>query len=301
MNIRLSIIIVNYNTRELLAHCLESLFKGYRREIANHEYEVILVDNASSDDSVVMTKHNFPWVTILHNTQNDGFAKANNQGIVRSKGKYILLLNPDTLVEPIALNTLISYLDSHSQAGIVTGKIVLTSGKLDDACHRGFPTPWRAMTHFSGLSRLFPHSLFFNGYHLGYRGMDTSHEIDAGVGACLMIRRQVGEMVGWLDEDYFWYGEDLDLCFKVKQAGFQVVYIPVQVVIHYKGASSGIKKHSQHLSKADWAIKLQATKSRFDVMRIFYRKHYQDLYPGWVMTLVFWGISLKEKITHATL
>ncbi|MDD5600060.1 MAG: glycosyltransferase, partial [Victivallaceae bacterium] len=177
-------------------------------------------------------------------------------------------------------------------------RVTLPSGEIDDASHRGFPTPWNALCYFSGLSALFPLSDFFNGYHLGYRDMNTVHEIDACTGAFMMIRSFVGEKLGWLDEDYFWYGEDLDFCYRVKQAGYPAYYVPDVSITHFKGIASGIKKHSQSQSTADTKTKKRAQEARFAVMRLFYEKHYKEKYPLIIGLLVNWGISLKKAITR---
>lgn len=298
---KLSIVIVNYNTKKLLIDCLSSLFNGYRRQFNQKSFEVIVVDNDSHDGSVAMLKKEFPDTHIVSKKVNIGFSKANNLAISQAKGDYLLFLNPDTIVYRKTLTRLTKYLLQHEEVGIVTCKVILPNGRLDDASHRGFPTPWRALTHFTGLGSFFPYSTFFNGYHLGYRHLEKIHEIDACVGAFMMIKRKVGEKVGWFDEDYFWYGEDLDLCFKVKSAGFKVMFIPDVSIMHYKGAASGIKKHSQKMSAADYNTRRQATKARFDVMRIFYTKHYLHTYPRWLTSLVMWGITLKQKLTEVTL
>ena len=297
---QLSIIIVSFNTEDLLVACLNSLFNHYRDEINHDDYEIIVVDNASSDGSVEYLRQHFPKVRVIENKTNLGFAKANNIGIKASVGKNKLLLNPDTVVPKGTLTTMVAFMGQYPDAGIATCKVQLINGELDDAWHRGFPTSLRALFYFTGLANLFPQSQLFNGYHLGYRQIDKIHEIDACVGAFLMIKRQVGEQVGWLDEDYFWYGDDLDLCFRVKAAGFKVMYVPSVSITHHKGVSSGLKKHSQYLSQATREIKLRATQARFEVMRIFYKKHYLKLYPWWLTQLVFLGISLKQKLAHFT-
>lgn len=298
---QLSIIIVNFNTSELLIDCLKSLYENYAFEFKNNLYEIIVVDNASSEDPKTNLKRQFPQLTFFRNESNIGFSKANNIGIQKATGKSILLLNPDTVVPAKTLPFLMSYLEKNPTVGIATCKVLLTNGSIDDASHRGFPTPWRALCHFSGLARLFPKSTFFNGYHLGYQNMDSSHEIDACAGAFLLIRASVGKQVNWLDEDYFWYGEDLDLCFKVKKAGFTVMFVPQVSITHYKGAASGIKKHSQHLSQIDTETKRKITAARFDVMRIFYKKHYQNKYSHLLKQIVFVGITLKQKLTEFSL
>lgn len=296
MKSKLSIIIVNFNTQTYLEQCLESLVREYRSELVEGMYEVIVVDNHSAQSPKEMLSARFPFVQLLQLPDNMGFAKANNRGIAQAKGEYVLLLNPDTVVGKNVLPRMLTVMQEHEDTGIVTCRVNLVSGQIDDACHRGFPTPWRALCQFSGLSKLFAHSTVFNGYHLGYRQMDTMHEIDACAGAFMMIRRKVGEQVQWLDEDYFWYGEDLDLCYRVKLKGWKILFVPDVAITHYKGVASGIKKHSQAVSVADKETRLLATKARFDVMRIFYEKHYQNKYPRWMKQLVLWGIEIKYLI-----
>jgi GT2 family glycosyltransferase len=290
----LSIIIVNFNTFEYTKQCIESVFNS---DLDKKEYEIILIDNASSDKSSSKLRALFSNIQIIENQENSGFAYANNLVIQKAKGAYVLLLNPDTIVQKDTLSTIVMYMENHKDVGIATCRVEFPNGRIDDGCHRGFPTPWNALCHFSGLASLFPQSTFFDGYHLGYQNMNTIHEIDACVGAFMMIRREVGEQLHWLDEEYFWYGEDLDFCYRAKKLGYKIMYIPDTRIIHYKGVASGIKKHTEHLSTADLQVKQRATKARFAVMRIFYQKHYQGKYPTWLMALVMAGIRLKEFIT----
>lgn len=286
--INLSIIIVNFNTYEFLKNCIESIFKN----VGNLDIEIIIIDNASTDALPENSK-----VKIIRNTKNVGFAVANNQGIKQAKGEYILLLNPDTLIEKKTLPEMINFMEKNPQVGVATCRVNLTGGELDDASHRGFPTPWNAFCHFSGLGKIFPKSKFLNGYHLGYCDTDTIHEIDACAGAFMLIRRSAGETVYWLDEDYFWYGEDLDFCYRAKESGWKIMFVPNVSITHYKGVSGGIKKHSQHLSTADHETRLLATRARFEVMRIFYEKHYKNKYPAWLTWLVLSGIKIKEYLS----
>ncbi|EKD68259.1 MAG: Glycosyl transferase family 2 [uncultured bacterium] len=284
---KLSIIIVNYNTEQFLEKCLDSLGK-----IPN-DWEVIVVDNGSRNRFKI--KDLGYKIKTIYSKTNMGFAKANNRGIRESSGKFILLLNPDTIVSQDAINRVVDYLESHTDVGVATCRAELLSGAIDDASHRGFPTPWNALCHFTGLGTLFPKSVLLNGYHLGYQRMDRIHEIDACAGAFMMVRREAGDKVGWLDEDYFWYGEDLDFCYRIKQHGFKIMYIPNVSITHYKGVASGIKKHSQYISTADSQITKRAQQARFDVMRIFYEKHYKNKYPRFVTFLVNMGISMLKK------
>ena len=314
----LSIIIVNFNTKDFLKECLKSIFEALKS--SKLSFEVIVVDNNSTDKSVEFINqltdsrangfknkkvkelrnslmnnsliNNKLTIKLIENRTNLGFAKANNQGVKTSKGEYTLLLNPDTIVPKETLPFMVDFMDKNKDVGTATCRVELPSGELDDACHRGFPTPWNAFCHFLGLGRLFPQSKFFNGYHLGYQNMDEIHEVDACVGAFLLIRRRVGEEVGWLDEDYFWYGEDLDFCFRIKKAGWKIAFVPNVKIIHYKGISSGIKEHTQALSTADERGQKLAQKSRFEAMRVFYQKHYKDKYPLIIRKLVMLGIGI---------
>lgn len=297
MKTKLSIIIASFNTKEVLRKCLESLKYHNSTWLQKKLYEVIVVDNGSTDGTIGMLKTEFPWTKLIINKNNLGFGVANNLGVKETSGKYILFLNPDTEVEKDTLIVMVEFMEKSSPVGIATCRVLLHDGTLDDASHRGFPTPWRAFCHFCGLGGLFPDSMLFNGYHLGYRDMHKAHEIDACAGAFLMIRREAGEKVGWFDADYFWYGEDLDLCYKVKHTGYKIMFAPQVSILHLKGAASGIKKHSQHLSRIDAQTKKKIMQARFEVMRTFYRKHYMDKYPRWLTTLVFWGISLKQRLT----
>lgn len=294
---KLSIIIVNYNSAVFLDQCLESLSSP---DGIPSDWEVIIVDNASKESIEYQvsrvkekTKSN---ILLIENEKNVGFATANNQGIKKSIGEYVLLLNPDTVVSQKTFQHLIDFIEKNEKAGVVTPKVLLANGELDDASHRGFPTPWRAFCYFSGLSSLFPSNLFFNGYHLGYRNMDTAHQIESCVGACMLIRRKVGDQVDWLDEDYFWYGEDLDFCYRVKEKGYEVWYVPEVSITHYKGVTSGIKKHSENVSTADAETRKNAQRARFEAMEIFYRKHYQKKYPSFITFMVNKGINLLKRL-----
>lgn len=292
-NLRLSIIIVHFNTWEFLMQCLQSI---RRSTLEESDYEVLVVDNASAIDNAPLLKKQFPWVGLVQNTTNTGFAAANNRGIAQAIGDNILLLNPDTVVEPTTLAVMLEYIEAHPKTGAATCKLELANGRLDDACHRGFPTPWNALCYFSGVAGLFPQSTLLNGYHLGYRHLNEPHEIDSACGAFLLVRREAGETVQWLDEDYFWYGEDIDFCYRLKEKGWSIVFVPQVKTLHYKGVSSGIKSHSEEIATADEATKARALTARFDVMRIFYKKHYQEIYPRIVTAATLTGINLLEYL-----
>lgn len=289
----LSIIIISYNTKDILFECINSVYKNLPK---NYTSEVIVVDNASRDESVNMIKKDFPKAILIENKENFGFSKANNQGVKKSSGRYILFLNSDTIVYENSFSEIINFLNLNKEAGAATCKLTLLNGKLDDASHRGFPTPWNAFCHFSGLSKLFSKTSLFGGYNLSFKDFDKIHEIDACAGAYIMVKKEAGDQIGWWDEDYFWYGDDLDFCFRIKEKGWKIYYVPTVSVLHYKGVSGGIKKHSKHLTTADVETKKLATNARFEAMRLFYKKHYIKKYPKIITCLVMKGIDFKLKI-----
>lgn len=279
---KLSIIILSYNTKTLLQQTLQSIPE-------NPNWEIIVVDNASSDGSSEMVKSHFPSVKLVQNAKNLGFAAGNNRGILAAQGEYIMLLNSDTQIIDQAIQTLIDYLDTHPKVGVLTPKVILPDGAIDLACHRGLPTPWRAFTYFAKLEQLLPNSRFFGGYHLTHKDFDTTHQIEATAGTAMMVRREVIDQVGPLDEQFFFYAEDLDWCKRISEAGWQIVYHPEAVILHLK-SQSGKKKHG---SKAQ----AKAKHHFWDTMKLFYKKHYQDEYPQWVKSLVHLGIDLKKKFS----
>lgn len=269
-----SVVIVSFNTKEFLLRCLSTLQKSEGVTI-----ETWVVDNASRDGSGEVVRSQFPEVKLIENKENLGFSKANNLAIRQYAGRYILLLNPDTEVMPNTLGVMVNYLDKYPRIGASTCRVELPTGELDKDCRRSFPTPWVSFCHFSGLSSLFPEWKIFGKYQMTYLPENEVHEVDACMGAFMMVRREVIEKIGLLDEDYFFYGEDIDWCFRIKEAGWKITYNPEVKIIHYAGISSGIKKHSRKISTATRESKTLAIKARFDAMRIFYAKHYKNKYP----------------------
>ena len=296
--IDLSIIIVNFNTHKFLIEAIKSIFSGY---FPVSRLEIIIIDNNSSMLSVGLIKKfirtlKFTNIKLIRNSVNLGFAKANNQGIKVASGKYILFLNPDTIVSKNSLVRIVNFMGKNEKVGISTCRVLLPSGILDDSCHRGFPTPWNAFCHFSNLATLFPSSLFFNGYHLGYRNLDKIHEIDSCAGSFMLVKKEAGQDIDWFDEDYFWYGEDLDFCYRMKKKAWKIMFIPDETITHFKGVASGIKDHSRQISTATQETKISATRARFSTMRIFYQKHYQRSYPTWLTKLVIAWIRFIEQL-----
>jgi len=290
-NPELSVIILSYNTRDLLKQCLLSL-----RKQVGVKFEIIVVDNASVDDSTTLVKKEFPTVKLICSSKNLGFAGGNNLGIKEARGQYILFLNSDTEVLSGGLKEAVDFMKSDPQIGAMSPKIMLASGGIDPDCHRGFPTPWASLTYFLGLEKLFPYSRLFGQYHKYYLGLDKTHEIDAGVGAFMIIPRAVVEKVGVWDDSYFFYGEDLDYFYRIKQAGFKVYYYARPLVVHHKGGSSGLRRESQKVTRASRETRIKTAKASVRAMEIFYQKFYRHTYPAWLTALVLLGIRIKGML-----
>jgi GT2 family glycosyltransferase len=231
---KLSVIIVNYNVRHFLEQCLLSVHKA----TANISAEVFVVDNDSTDDSLEMVRKNFPNVHLIHNTENVGFSKANNQAIEISKGKYVLLLNPDTVVEEDAFEKCIHFMDDHPEAGGLGVKMIDGNGKFLPESKRGLPTPSVSFYKLFGLSKIFPTSKTFAKYHLRYLKENETNEIEVLSGAFMWMRKSVLDKVGHLDEAFFMYGEDIDLSYRIMLGGYKNYYLPEVKIIHYKGEST---------------------------------------------------------------
>jgi hypothetical protein len=229
-----SVIIVSYNVREFLRQCLLSL----REALTSLAAELFVVDNASTDGSGEMVRREFPEVQLIANRENLGFAAANNQALRQARGRLVVLLNPDTVVQENTLVAIRNFMDTHPDTGMVGCKILNPDGTLQLACRRSFPTPWVAFTRLSGLSRLFPKSRWFGRYNLTYLPEDETAEVEAISGSFMAVRRQALVQVGALDEDFFLYGEDLDWCFRMRQVGWKIYYYPGTQIIHFKGESA---------------------------------------------------------------
>jgi len=296
----LSIIILNYNTKQLTLDSISSIEKNYPEEVSSGIYEIIVADNASPDTSLASFKEyakstKIKYFHVVDNKENIGFAAGNNNAVKYSKGKYVLFLNPDTIVYPKTLKKMIEFIEAHQEAGAASCKIEIPTGGIDEASHRGFPTPWNGFTHFSGLEKIFPESKLFAGYTQGFKDFDAVHEVDAISGAFLLVRREVGEKIGWWDEEYFFYGEDIQFCYNIKKMGYKIYYVPDVSILHYGGVSSGIKKQSHHMTTADAEHRKVMQGHRFDAMRIFYKKNYQKKYPKIVNRLVQTGIKILSS------
>jgi len=254
-----SVVIVNYNVKEFVQNLLHSLEKATRSIKA----EIIIVDNASDDGSVELISEKFPDVKLVASKVNLGFGKANNVGFRMAQGKYIFILNPDTLVQEDTLEKLIAFFERTPEAGMIGCKILNPDGTLQLACRRGFPSPWTSFCKVTGLSSLFPKSRLFAKYNLTYLDEDQIAEVDALSGSCMLMRKDVYDKIGGFDEQFFMYGEDLDLCYRVQKAGYKVFYVPETKIIHYKGEST--KRSS-----------LDETKVFYGAMSLFVKKHFSS-------------------------
>lgn len=271
-----SILIVSYNTCKLTLDCLQSVYASE----TEYSYEVIVIDNDSKDDSVRQIEQCYPQARLIRNEENTGFAKANNQGMEIAQGRYVLLLNSDTVIQPDTLEIMLSFMDSRPDVGASGCKVILPDGSLDKACKRGFPTPSASFYYAFGFSKLFPNNPRFNQYQLGYLSPDEEYEIDCLVGAFMLVRKETIDEVGMLDETFFMYAEDTDWCYRIKQAGWKNYYYPRTTIMHYKRASSRNKP-------------LRITYEFHRSMVIFYNKHYKQKYPFWVSWCIYAGIAVQ--------
>lgn len=229
--IDLSICILTRQAQDLLHDCLQSIYAQTQRV----RFEIIVVDNGSQDGTLAMLRDEFPGVRVLANDHNAGFTRASNQAIRVSTGRYVLLLNNDTLILPHALDQLVEFADAHPEIGIVSPKVLNRDGTLQLQCRRSFATPWDLFCYFAGLSRAFPQSRLFGRYLVTYMDGAVTHAVDAVSGSCMLIRRAVLDQIGLLDERFFAYQEDTDICFRAHQAGWQVWYFADAQIIHYGG------------------------------------------------------------------
>ena len=280
-------IVVNYNVREFLRQSLLSL----RKAVAPLAAEIFVVDNASDDGSVEMIRREFPGVQLIVNRENAGFARANNQALRQASGRFVVLLNPDTVVPEDTFTAIRAFFDKHPETGMVGCKVLNPDGTLQLACRRSFPTPWVAFTRLSGVSQLFPKSRWFGRYNLTYLPENETAEVEAISGSFMAVRAQALRQVGLLDERFFLYGEDLDWCFRMRAAGWKIHYFPGTQIIHFKGES--------------------AKQSDLDNLRLFYqamgqfvRKHFRPRLFWlfyWLLHLAIWfraAIAFAQSLSR---
>ncbi|MCL5004183.1 MAG: glycosyltransferase family 2 protein [Patescibacteria group bacterium] len=292
----LSIVILNLNTKELLRDCLQSLCES---ELPKERFQVIVSDNGSTDGSVEMVRREFLGVEVLENGRNLGFAAGNNAALFKTVGRYVLFLNSDTRVPPPTLPAMVALMEENTNIGAATCLVKTRDERMDVNCHRGFPTPWTALTYFSGLYRFWPRSKLFGGYYQSYKDLDSLHEVDAVEGAFMIVRRRAAELAAispgkWWDEDFFFFGEDLDFCYRLREKGWKIVYYPGVKIWHYKGATHGFNRQGVVEFPAEERRKL--VESTTEAMRLFYKKHYQKKYPGLVTAMVLAGVKILASI-----
>jgi hypothetical protein len=251
-----SVIIVNYNAGTALERMLESLLPDVAADA-----EIVVVDNASADGSVARLERFGAAVRVIANTGNVGFARAVNQGLAATSGRYALLLNPDVVVSPGAVPAMVRFMDARPDAGVAGGRVLEADGRLQLACRRGIPTPWVAFCRFSGLGRLFPNSRLFARYNMTFLDPDQPARVDAVSGSFMMIRREVLDRIGPLDEDYFMYAEDIDFCYRAGLAGWAVYYNPEAVITHTKGVCAESNR-------------ARAAYEFYNTMWTFHKKHF---------------------------
>lgn len=279
---QLSVIIVSYNVR----HFLEQALRSVRKALDGIEGEVWVVDNNSVDDSVRMVEEKFPEVRLIVNRDNTGFAVANNQAILQSSGKYVLLLNPDTLVEEDTFQRCLAFMEAHPDAGALGVKLIDGSGKYLPESKRGFPSPWVAFCKTFGLSTLFPQSKLFNAYYMGHLSADETNPVDVLAGCFMFMRREALDKAGLLDEAFFMYGEDIDLSYRIQLAGYRNYYFPETKIIHYKGEST--KKGT-----------LNYVRIFYQAMIIFTQKHFTGKKAGLFIAMLQAAIWMRAGITLA--
>jgi GT2 family glycosyltransferase len=283
-----SIVIVNYNVEALLRDCLRSIFASQGMS----DFEVFVVDNCSSDGSVEMVRREFPHVQVIASAVNGGFAFGNNLALREiahraEKPRYVLLLNPDTCLPEDALADMLAFMDQHADAGAAGPRLVQPDGTLDLACRRSFPSPTVALYRLLGLSRLFPNNPRFARYNLTSHDPSAVMEVDSVVGAFMMVRGELLAAIGLLDEAFFMYGEDLDWAFRIKEAGWKVLYNGTIVVLHHKRASS-----KQRSARSIMAF--------YGAMLVFYRKHYARTTHFPLNWLIVMGIYLRGGAALST-
>jgi len=287
LDMQLSVIIVNYNVKHFLEQCLCSVYKAIKVLSAGNSdtlAEVIVIDNHSTDNSLEYLQAKFSDVLFIANNENLGFAKACNQGLQSAKGKFILFLNPDTIVPEDCFQKCISFLESHKEAGALGIKMLDGSGKFLNESRRSFPSPVTSLYKLSGLSKLFPLSRIFSRYHLGHLDKNKNHEVDVLAGAFMMVKKEVLDFVGGFDEIFFMYGEDVDLSYRIQKAGYKNYYFADSSIIHFKGEST--RKGT-----------LNYVRMFYKAMSVFVRKHYGGSRAGLFNFLIHIAIWVRAALS----
>lgn len=290
----ISICILTLNAQPYLRNCLESI----KKHDAGLSYEIIVVDNGSNDGTLAMLQSNYPEISVIANSENLGFTKPNNQAIAIAKSsKYILILNPDTVIYESSLQNLIAFADRHPQGGVFGPKVLNDDGTFQKHCKRGEGRPWDTFAYFFGLSKLFPKNKLFSGYLQTHLDENQTHEVPAISGCCMLIRRETIDQIGMLDEDLFAYQEDTEYCVRARKAGWQVYYTPSAQITHFGGKGGSRAQPYKAIYK--W----------HQSYYIYYRKHLAKDYFflfNWFYYLVMLGklgvtlfINLFRQEKHA--
>jgi len=295
--ITLSVIIVSYNTKKVFSFCLNSLLENLKKY--PFITEIIIVDNGSTDGSLEIIKKflvnnqqstKLKW-KVIFNKKNIGFGKANNQGVKKSKGRYLLFLNSDVDLGQMNIKKLLDLFEKDIKIGVITPQLVLSDGRLDKACHRGFPNLWRTFCYLSYLETIFSRipllNKVFGGYHLCHKNFNQIHEIDSPSGAFYLTRKEIFEEISGFDKDFFMYGEDLDLSWRIKEKGYKIIFYPFEKATHLKYQSG--------LEASNLKIKRKTKQHFYEAMKIFYQKHYQKRYPFFINRLIFLIIDFLKS------
>ena len=272
---RLSVVFLSYNTRDLTEQALRTVLDASEGMTA----EIFVADNASADGSAEMVAEKFPQVKLIRNGGNIGFAAGNNAALRQVSGEYVLIINTDTIVRRDTLSKMVEFLDAHPQAGACGCKVLDPDGTLQLDSRRGFPTPVAAFCKMSGLSRMFPDHPVIAHYHMTYLDPEQTAEVEVLSGSCMMVRKTAMDQVGLLDEDYFMYGEDIDWCYRIHQAGWKIYYVPTTEIIHFRGESGR-------------GVPLRILYRKSQAMSIFVNKHMAQRFRFFPLWLLQVGIAL---------
>lgn len=270
----LSIIIINHNTKALCRDCIESIKKSTH----SLDYEVVVVDNSDKKEELFACEEGF--VKIIR-CENNGFGHACNRGVEAAAGDYVLMLNSDTVVHDGALEKCVSYLEQNPDTGAVGAKLLLSDGTMDHGCRRGFPTPSASFYYMLGFDKRHPENKKYGAYRLAYLSEDETAEVDVVSGAFLMLKKSLYSELGGFDEAFFMYGEDIDLCYRIKEKGKKVVFYPEATVLHLKGQSGLHTKNRKIIYHF------------YNAMIIFYKKHYAKKYNIFVNLFIYLAIYAK--------
>jgi hypothetical protein len=273
---KISIIIACYNEERFVRENLSNLAR--LQESFPERFEVVVKDQNSTDSTVSIIQSEYPWVKLICG-ENDGLSKGYNIAYRSTESDYLLFLGMDAFPEENTLPVLLDYLEKNPDVGAATCKLVTADGSLDMDAHRAFPTPWNSFTKIFGLNRIFPHSTLFNGYFLPDANMEKPHEIDMCISHFFFVRRSVLDEINGFDEDFFLYGEDVDVCYRIKQAGWKILYLPQCSARHLKGGSVGVRKTTRRIVKKSLAHRLKMQKLSAKAMETFLKKHYLKKYP----------------------